>query len=56
MKLSSIILIIGMVILLTGAVLSLLEIQPVADYILVSGAVVVIVRGFIRNHEKDDKS
>lgn len=56
MKLSSIILIIGMVILLTGAVLSLLEIQPVADYILVSGAVVVIVRGFIRNHERDDEN
>lgn len=56
MKLSSIILIIGMVILLTGAVLSLLEIQPVADYILLSGAVVVIVRGFIRNHERDDEN
>lgn len=56
MKLSSIILIIGMVILLTGAVLSLLEIQPVADYILVSGAVVVIVRGFIRKHERDDEN
>ena len=33
-----------------------LEIDPDfhdADYVLITGAVVVIIRGFIRNHEKE---
>ena len=53
MKLSSIILIIGLVILAVGAALSVTNIEPWGDYVLIAGAVVVIVRGFIRNHEKD---
>ena len=56
MKLSSIILIIGLVILAVGAGLSVAKIEPYADYVLVAGAVVVFARGFIRNHEKDNKS
>jgi len=56
MKLSLIILIIGLIILAAGAGLSIAKIEPWADYVLIAGAVVVIVRGFIRNHEKDDKS
>lgn len=54
MKLSSIILIIGLVILAAGAALSVADIEPWGDYVLIAGAVVVIIRGFIRNHEKDD--
>lgn len=54
MKLSSIILIIGLVILAIGAALSVADIEPWGDYVLIAGAVVVIIRGFIRNHEKDD--
>jgi len=54
MRLSSIIMLIGLVIIAVGAVLSLLKIEPYADYVLLFGAVVIIVRGFIRNHEKDD--
>ena len=54
MKLSNIILIIGLVILAIGAVLSIAKVEPYADYVLLAGAVVVIVRGFVRNHEKDD--
>lgn len=54
MKLSSIILIIGLVILAAGAALSVANIEPWGDYVLIAGAVVVIIRGFIRNHEKDD--
>ena len=53
MRLSSILLIIGMVILAVGAALSVKEIQPWGNYVLISGAAVVIIRGFIRNHEKD---
>ena len=56
MKLSSILLIIGLVILAAGAALSVAKIEPWGDYVLIAGAVVVIVRGFIRNHEKDDRS
>ena len=54
MKLSTIILIIGMVILAIGAGLSIAKIEPWADYVLIAGAAVVIARGFIRNHEKND--
>ena len=53
MKLSNIILIIGLVILAVGAILSIAKVEPYADYVLLAGAVVVIVRGFIRNHEKE---
>lgn len=53
MRKSSIILIIGLVIMAVGAGLSVAEVQPYADYVLIAGAVVVIIRGFIRNHEKD---
>ena len=56
MKLSSIILIIGIVILAVGAGLSIAKIEPWADYVLIAGAAVVIIRGFIRNHEKDDEN
>lgn len=54
MKLSNIIMIIGFVILAVGAGLSIAKIEPWADYVLIAGAAVVIIRGFIRNHEKDD--
>ena len=53
MKLSSIILIIGMIILAVGAGLSIAKIEPWADYVLIAGAAVIVIRGFIRNHEKD---
>ncbi len=53
MKKSSIVLIIGMLILVVGAGLSVAKIEPWADYVLIAGAVVVIIRSFIRNHEKD---
>lgn len=44
---------IGLAILAVGAVLSIAKVEPYADYVLLAGAVVVIVRGFIRNHEKE---
>ena len=54
MKLSNIILIIGMIILAVGAGLSIAKIEPWADYVLIAGAAVIVIRGFIRNHEKDN--
>ena len=55
MKKSTIILIIGLIILAVGAGLSVAKIEPWADYVLIAGAIVVIIRGFVRNHEKDDR-
>ena len=46
--------IVGLVILAVGAGLSIAKIEPWADYILIAGAVVVIIRGFVRNHERDE--
>ena len=54
MRKSSIILILGLVILAVGAGLSLAKIEPWADYVLIAGAAVIIIRGFIRNHERDE--
>ena len=51
MKWSQILLIVGMVILVAGAVLSILKLQPYSDYVLVAGAVLVVFRGAVRNRE-----
>ena len=53
MRKSSILLIIGLVIVAVGAALSVAKIEPWTDYVLIAGAVVIIIRGFIRNHERD---
>ena len=53
MRKSSILLIIGLIIVAVGAALSVAKIEPWADYVLIAGAVVIIIRGFIRNREKD---
>ena len=45
--------IIGLVILAVGAALNVAKIEPWGDYVLISGAIVVIIRGFIRNDESD---
>lgn len=56
MKTSNILLIIGMVVLLTGAVLSICKIEPYADYVLVGGAVIILFRGAVRSRERSDES
>lgn len=53
MKKSSIILIIGLIILAVGAGLSIAKIEPWADYVLIAGAVVVLIRGFVRTRERE---
>lgn len=56
MKWSNILLIIGLVILIAGAVMSIMKLQPYSDYVLVAGAVLIILRGAIRQREKDESS
>lgn len=52
MKWSNILLIIGMVVLIAGAVMSILKLQPYSDYVLVAGAIIIIFRGAVRQREK----
>jgi hypothetical protein len=54
MKWSNILLIIGLVVLIAGAVMSVMKLQPYSDYVLVAGAVLIILRGAIRQREKDE--
>ena len=54
MKWSNILLIVGMAILIIGAVLSLMKVQPYSDYVLIAGAVVIIFRGVVRARERDE--
>ena len=42
-----------MVIMAVGVGLSLAKIDPWANYVLIAGFIVVFIRGFVRNHEKD---
>ena len=55
MRLSSVILIVGFAILAVGAGLSIAKIEPWADYVLIAGAAVVLIRGFVRTREKNDR-
>lgn len=52
MKWSNILLIAGMLVLLVGAVMSGLKLQPYSDYVLVIGAVLVVFRGALKNRDK----
>lgn len=52
MKWSNILLIAGMLVLLVGAVMSGLKLQPYSDYVLVIGAILVVFRGALRNRDK----
>ncbi len=51
MKWSNILLIAGLVVLLAGAVLSIMKWQY-SDYVLVVGAILIIFRGALRNRER----
>ena len=53
MKWSNILLIIGMVVLIAGAIMSIMKLQPYSDYVLVAGAIIVIFRGAVKHREKD---
>lgn len=53
MKWSNILLIVGMLVLVVGAVLSIMDIRPYSDYVLVAGAIIVIYRGAVKNRENN---
>ena len=53
MKWSNILLIVGMLVLVVGAVLSIMDIRPYSDYVLVAGAIVIIFRGAVKSREND---
>lgn len=53
MKWSNILLIAGMLVLMAGAVLSIMDIRPYSDYVLVAGAIVIIFRGSVKSREND---
>ncbi len=50
---SNIVLLLGIVVLATGAVLSVCEVEPYANYVLIAGAALIIIRGAMRMREKD---
>jgi hypothetical protein len=52
MKTGKILLIIGLIVVAVGAILSTQEIEPYADYTLVAGAVLVVISGSFRMHNK----
>lgn len=52
LRVSDYVLAAGLLLLAVGAVLSWKELDDLANYFLIGGAVVVIIRGFIRNHEQ----
>ena len=52
MKLSTIFLVLGMAVLLAGAILSVMKPQPYSDYVLVAGAILIIFRGAFKSREK----
>ncbi len=54
MKKSNIFLISGMIVLLAGAILSICKVQPCANYVLIAGALLIIIRGALRTRERDD--
>ena len=54
MKKSNIFLISGMIVLLIGAILSICKVQPYANYVLIEGAFLIIIRGALRTRERDD--
>ena len=55
MKWSNILLIVGLIVLLVGAVMSVMKMQPYSDYVLIAGAVIIIFRGAVRNREKENE-
>ena len=52
MKWSNILLYIGLTVVLAGAIMSILKLQPYSDYVLVAGALLVIFRGAVKSREQ----
>ena len=56
MKKSKIVLIIALVVLLVGAIMTFTPLQEYANYVLVAGLLLVVIRGSMRIREKDDNT
>ncbi len=54
MKKSKIVLIIALVVLLVGAIMTFTPLKEYANYVLVAGLLLVVIRGSMRIREKDD--
>ena len=54
MRRSNHILITGALILLAGVIMSLLSIEPYADYVLIAGTATIVLRGAMRARERDE--
>jgi membrane protein implicated in regulation of membrane protease activity len=54
MKKSQIVLIIALVVLLAGAVMTFTPWKEYANYVLVAGLLLVVIRGSLRIREKED--
>ena len=52
MKWSNILLYSGLAILLAGAIMSTLKLQPYSDYVLVAVAVLIIFRGAVKSRKQ----
>lgn len=52
MKWSNILLYSGLSILLAGAIMSVFKLQPYSDYVLITGAVLIIFRGAVKSREQ----
>lgn len=49
---SKLLLIIGLLVLLVGAIMSIMKVQPYSDYVLIAGVLLVILRGALRSRER----
>ena len=52
MKWSNTLLIVGMTVLTTGAMMSIMKLPPYSDYVLITGAIIIIFRSAIKNRGK----
>lgn len=52
-KKSQIVLIIGLIVLLVGAIMSFTPWKDYANYVLVAGLLIIVVRGSLRIREKE---
>jgi len=53
---SQILIAVGLTVLLIGCILSYFKVEPYADYVLVAGALIVILRGAVASRERKDSS
>ena len=55
MRPSQIVLIIAMLVLLAGAIMTFTPYKEYANYVLVAGLLIMVIRGSLRIREKEDK-